>query len=115
MTVEKVFVDWNEIEKFIDYLNTKLNLKEFTGVYGPARGGLVFATIISNRYNLPFLGAPHEGCLIVDDIVDSGVTAKTWQDKGYTIASMFYNHKSIMEPEVWYEEKEDRWIVFPWE
>ena len=65
-TVEKVYVTWLQMEQFIDYLANKTNnFQDFTGVYGPARGGLVFAVIISNRYNIPFLGAPQIGCLCV--------------------------------------------------
>lgn len=116
MTIEKELVSWNNIEIFISKLeNWMSNLSNFTGVYGPPRGGVVFASIISNRYGLPYLGAPQVGCLIVDDIVDSGNTAQVWKDKGYTIASMYFNKKSIVEPDFWLYEKTDKWICFPWE
>ena len=115
-TVEKVYVTWLQVEQFIDYLANKTNnFQNFTGVYGPARGGLVFAVIISNRYNIPFLGAPQIGCLCVDDICDSGDTALAWRNKGYTIATMFYSQKSKVIPDFWMLEKEDKWIVFPFE
>ena len=28
---------------------------------------------------------------------------------------MYYNKKSIIEPDFWIQEKQDLWIVFPWE
>ena len=116
ITPTKIFVTWQEVETFITWLEKQTNKFEgFTGVYGPARGGLVFAVIISNRYNLPFLGAPQVGCLCVDDICDTGDTALAWKNKGYTIATMFYKKNDKVQPDFWQIEKKDNWIVFPWE
>ena len=116
MTVEKEYVTWQDVENFIQFLadNTH-NFKEFNGVYGPARGGLVYAVIISNRYNIPFLGAPQKGCLVVDDICDTGDTALAWKGKGYTIATHYYKHGSKVVPNFHYRIKDDKWIIFPWE
>ena len=81
MTTEKEYVSWEDVEEFIQFLaNNSNNFKEFNGVYGPARGGLIYAVIISNRYDIPFLGAPQKGCLCIDDICDSGATALAWKD-----------------------------------
>ena len=91
------------------------NFANFNGVYGPARGGLIFSVIISERYNLPFLGAPQKDCIVVDDIVDSGDTALSWKDKGYYVATMYYKDRAKVTPDFYYFEKEDKWIVFPWE
>ena len=116
MTVEKEYVTWNDIEEFIDRLAEDTNNFEgYTGVYGPARGGVVYATIISNRYDLPYLGAPTVGCLCVDDICDSGDTALAWKQKGYKIATHYYKENDKIEPDYWLRNKDDKWIVFPWE
>lgn len=116
ITIHKRYVSWDEVEEFIRKLSIETDsFKDFNGVYGPARGGLVFAVIISERYNLPFLAAPQQGCIIVDDICDSGNTALAWRDKGYTIATMFYKEESKVTPDYWQEEKFNDWIVFPWE
>ena len=115
-TPEKVYVTWSDVEEFIKFLASHTdNFKNITGVYGPARGGLVFAVIISNRYNVPFLGAPQPGCICVDDICDTGDTALAWRHKGYTIATMFYKRESKVVPDLWMYEKQDKWIVFPFE
>ena len=114
-TPEKVYVTWEDVNEFITLLSSHMNMKSFTGVYGPARGGLVFAVMISHRYNLPFLGAPQAGCLCVDDICDTGDTALAWKDKGYTIATMYYKKGSKVTPDYWMFEKKDKWIVFPFE
>ena len=115
MTVIKEYVTWNDVEEYIDFLATQVNFENFTGVYGPARGGVTFAAIISNRYNLPYLGAPQVGCLCVDDICDSGDTALAWRQKGYTIATMYYKEGAKVKPEIWWKEKSNKWIIFPWE
>lgn len=116
MTDIKEYVTWNDVEDFISQLAEDTNnFEKFNGVYGPARGGLVFATIISNRYNLPYLGAPQVGCLIIDDICDSGNTALCWKNKGYDIATMYYKQGALVEPNYWYKEKGNKWIVFSWE
>lgn len=114
-TIEKVKVTWDAVDEFVTLLEPLIAKNNFTGVYGPPRGGLIFAVIISHRYNLPFLGAPQKGCLIVDDIIDSGDTAKSWDNKGYTIVSMFYNTASCVTPAYFKCYKEGKWIVFPWE
>ena len=115
-TVIKQYVTWEDVENFISWLSHRTNnFKDYNGVYGPARGGLIFAVIISNRYNIPFLGAPQVGCLCVDDICDTGDTALAWKNKGYTIATMFYKDSSKVKPDFWQHNKEDKWIVFPWE
>lgn len=116
MTVTKKYITWSDVEKFVSYVASKTNdFKDFNGVYGPARGGVTLAAIISNRYNLPYLGAPQVGCIIVDDIVDNGDTALTWKNKGYTIATLCYHKNNNVEPDYWTEEKIDEWVVFPWE
>ena len=107
MTIKKEFVNWMDVDHFINSLQDFIKEHEFTGVYGPARGGLLFAVMISHKYGLPFLGAPQKGCLIVDDIVDTGKTAEAWKDKGYTIVSMYYKRNNLVEP--------DYWMNFPWE
>jgi hypoxanthine phosphoribosyltransferase len=115
MTVEKVKVTWDDVDAFITLLEPLISSSNFTGVYGPPRGGLIFAVIISHKYNLPFLGAPQKGCLVVDDIIDTGDTAKAWANKGYKIASMYYNTASCVVPDYFMRYKENKWIVYPWE
>lgn len=113
MTVIKEYVTWNDVEEFINWLAEQTNNFEgYTGVYGPARGGVIYAAIISNRYNIPYLGAPTVGCLCVDDICDSGDTVLAWKQKGYKIATHYYKEGAKVEPDFWYKNKNDKWIVF---
>lgn len=116
MTPEKEFVSWEDVEDFIKFLaNNSNNFKDYNGVYGPARGGLVYAVIISNRYDVPFLAAPQKGCLCVDDICDSGDTALAWKNKGYIVATHYYKQGAKVRPNFYLKYKDDKWVVFPWE
>lgn len=115
ITPVKENVSWQDVDNFISSLKNYIKLNQFNGVYGPARGGLIFAVMISHRYNLPFLGAPQKGCICVDDIIDSGVTALAWKNKGYNIVSMYYKPNDFVKPDYYYKEKDDKWVYFPWE
>ena len=116
-------VTWKDVE---DYINALENLTsssyKFTGVYGLPRGGLVLAVMLSHRLSIPLLAAPTNGCLIVDDICDSGeslihyVKNSSGNDtKLYYISTMYYKQGASVTPNFYYKEKDDKWIVFPWE
>lgn len=115
MTPIKEYVTWNDVEEYISCLKDFIESHNFNGVYGPARGGLVLAVMVSHRYDLPFLGAPQKGCLVIDDIVDTGDTAMAWRAKGYTITSMYFNPNSKVPVDYYLRNKEDQWIIFPFE
>lgn len=122
MQPEKVYVSWKDLEEFIDSLIEEMNKQNFkpTGVYGIPRGGLIPATLISYKLDIPLLMNASKGCLIVDDIADSGrtllhFTENDTQFNKYFIATMFYHERSIVKPNYYKFMKNDKWIVFPWE
>ena len=122
MQPEKLFVTWKDMEEFVDSLIEEMNNQGFkpTGVYGIPRGGLIPATLISYKLDIPLLMNASKGCLIVDDIADSGrtllhFTENDTQFNKYFIATMFYHKRSIVKPNYYKFEKQDKWIVFPWE
>ena len=107
-------VTWQEVDDFISKASERF--PSVSGVYGPPRGGLVFAVMLSHALSVPLLMAPTKGCLIVDDIVDTGKTLEKYSNSdGYVIASMFYHKQASFEPDFWVYEKTDQWIKFPWE
>lgn len=112
---EKHFVTWEEVNSFIDNLASRLNPDDVSGVYGIPRGGLVFAVMLSHKIKKPLLMAPCANCVIVDDIADSGKTLLHYAEQGYAIATMFYHQESLVVPGYWFQEKTDKWIVYPWE
>ena len=119
----KKFITWTQVENFVDDILELFPDREFTGVYGLPRGGLVLAVMISHRLNIPMLNHPAEGCLIVDDICDSGESllhyfknSSAEKKSSYTIVTMFYKENNLgVFPNYWRYKKQNDWIVFPWE
>lgn len=70
-------------------------------VYGVPRGGCVPAAMLAGVWGTRLLDAPEPGCLIVDDLVDSGATRERHAE--YAFDALY--HKSAG----------DGWLVFPWE
>lgn len=110
---------WDDVESFIkrvsNFYRLRINGKNIlTGVYGIPRGGLVLAVMISHRLDIPLLMAPCEGCLVVDDISDTGVTLKHYKNSGYHIATMHIRENTSVIPEVWHKIS-DGWVEYPWE
>ena len=122
MQPEKIYVSWKDLEDFADSLINEMNKANFkpTGVYGIPRGGLILATLLSYKLDIPLLMNASKGCLIVDDIADSGrtllhFTENDTQFNKYFIATMYYHQRSVVKPNYYKFEKKDKWIVFPWE
>lgn len=117
----KRFVAWEEVEQFVDQV-ADMYLGKVNGVYGLPRGGLVLATMLSHRLNVPLLLGAFPGCLVVDDICDSGeslihyICNSSGDGKGYNVVTMFYKSNELeIFPEYYMFLKQDDWIVFPWE
>lgn len=122
--MSKYFVTWQEVDNFITDVIRWTATKHFTGVYGLPRGGLVFAVMLSHKLNIPMLAHAQPGCLIVDDICDSGEsllhyyknTSGNNTQKDISIATMFYKQNILgVVPDFYKYTKDDKWIVFPWE
>lgn len=122
MQPEKIYVSWKDLEDFADSLLIEMKNQHFkpTGVYGIPRGGLILATLLSYKLDIPLLMNASKGCLIIDDIADSGrtllhFTENDTQFNKYFIATMYYHQRSVVKPNYYKFEKQDKWIVFPWE
>ena len=121
----KVYVSWNQVEDFVRDIEYKQKNGEynFTGVYGLPRGGLVLAVMISHKLNIPMLMSPCPGCIIVDDICDTGESLLHYvknssgdKVQDYTIATMYYKENILgIVPDIYSYVKDNEWIVFPWE
>ena len=92
---------------------------KFKGVYGPPRGGLTMAVMLSHRLGIPMLLDPpkkDDHVLIVDDIADTGKTLKKFENyNNCKIMTLWYHKQSVLVPDYWINQKYDKWIVFPWE
>lgn len=93
--------------------------REFTGVYGIPRGGLVLAVYLSHHLDIPLVTDPASVLLIdglvVDDLVDTGKTLKSYSEAFFT-ATLHYKPRSIVIPDIYVMEVPDSdWIVYPYE
>ena len=118
----KVYVTYEQIHEYINLVAEDLNKRGIkpTGVYGPPRGGLIFATLLSYKLNIPLLLNAADGCVIIDDIADSGrtllhFTENDTQFNKYYITTMYYHERSMVKPNFYVHEKKNDWIVFPYE
>lgn len=122
-----VRVTWEQVGEYLNTVVEQVKDKHITGVYGIPRGGLTLAAWLSHKLYVPLLSAPSDNCIIIDDICDSGEslmhyvnqssTPESEKDKGYFITTMFYteNNRCGIRPDYYFDLKEDKWIVFPWE
>lgn len=121
--IKKEYVTWQMVDNFCERVVERYCDLGITGVYGLPRGGLVFAVMLSHRLHVPMLVSPTKGCLIVDDICDTGeslihyVKNSSGLDKPtYHIVTMYYKQNELgIKPEMYGHDKEDKWVVFPWE
>ena len=106
---------WSDVEEFVDAGAEWCG--DPVGVYGPPRGGLVFGAMLSHKLHVPMLLAPCDGCLIVDDICDTGETMQHYRNSlDCKIATMYFVEGASVTPDMWLMEKErGQWVVFPWE
>ncbi len=118
----KVYVTYEQVHEYIEAVVKDLENKNIkpTGVYGPPRGGLIYATLLSYRLDIPLLLNAAKGCVIIDDIADSGrtllhYTENDTQFNKYYITTMFYHKRSIVKPDFYVHEKTNDWIIFPYE
>ena len=91
---------------------------EFSGIWGPPRGGLVPGVILSHKTGLKLFNEPRvRPLLVVDDIADTGKTLNFYDEtfgKGY-IVTIHEHEQSIVKPDYSVINKRDKWIVYPWE
>lgn len=121
--IEKEYINWPMVEEFCDSVIKEYQDEHITGVYGLPRGGLVMAVIISHRMHIPMLMAPVEGCIIVDDVCDTGESLIHYVNNSsgihkpkYHIATLCYKRNKLgIVPEMCGYNIENKWIVFPWE
>lgn len=107
---------------------------KFRWIYGLPRGGMPLAIKLSHlllpdnqrksninnnftfREMLPdYIQDFQKEILIVDDIADTGKALLILQERGFFIATLFKHPQSIVTPDIWIREKDNRWIQFPWE
>ncbi|MAH51935.1 hypothetical protein CMI37_39320 [Candidatus Pacearchaeota archaeon] len=124
---QKLKLEWNIIVMTADKLikGIKKSKLKFKNIYGIPRGGMITAVLLSHRLNLPIVEKREISTetLIVDDIVDSGVTMNNFskefelQHKAKpTFAALLQRYNASCSISlIGGIIKHDMWIVFPYE
>ena len=119
----KDFVSWELIDECVTDIafHLKDTGKDFKGVYGIPRGGVILAVLLSHKLDLPYVENPYDyqldDFIVIDDIADTGETLKFYEEtfeKSY-IVTIHEHEQSIVKPDYSVIDKGDKWIVYPWE
>ena len=116
----KEFITWNVIDEAVTDIafNIKNTNKDFKGVYGIPRGGLILAVKLSHKLDLPLIMSKDEldeNSIIIDDIADTGRTLWDFLEYQSYVVTIHKHEKSIFKPDYSVLDKGDKWIVYPWE
>ncbi len=92
---------WEEIDELVAGLASRL--PEGSRCWGVPRGGSVVAAMLRSNHGIDITADWTEASIAVDDIIDSGRTARqVWKKQGLKVEALIV------------KESTD-WIVFPWE
>jgi len=116
----KEFVTWNVIDEAVTDIafNIKNTNKDFKGVYGIPRGGLILAVMLSHKLDLPLIMSKEEldeNSIIIDDIADTGKTLLDFTEYESYVVTIHEHEQSLIKPDYSVLDKGDKWIVYPWE
>ena len=140
---DKIFIKWDDFHQDTKDLCAKIKATgQYNKIIAVTRGGLIPAGIIAYELGIrncsvinfaTYIGAEHlkineiahpelvgkvdEHTLIVDDLSDSGQTAKIMrrsfpQGKFVTV---YAKPVGKAEVDIYARELEDKWVVFPWD
>jgi len=87
-------------------------------VFGIPRGGHVPAAMLATLWGTKVLADPEPGCLMLDDLVDSGRTMEEWLylfGDGVDFDALYRKPTSPETPHRVQPTTVDGWVVFPWE
>lgn len=117
---QKEMYSWFEFEEDMKKIVLWAKPRNFKGVYGIPRGGLVLAVKLSHILDIPMILHREDitpNTLVVDDIVDNGATLERFLrsiDTHCLTASIFFNEKSSVKTDFFIRKKQC-WVIFPWE
>ena len=108
-------LSWQDFDRAVERIAQRTGERRFSGIHGIPRGGLVLAVALSHRLALPLLLKPQPGCLVVDDVFETGRSLAPYRKLAGAELLVWI---SKAEP-LWWQAVEvtdsAEWIVFPWE
>ena len=108
-------LSWDDFDRAVEHIAARCAERTFTGIHGIPRGGLCLAVALSHRLALPLLPDARPGCLLVDDVYETGLTLEAHRQLPEAQAVVWI---SKAEPQWWLAVEVTSaadWIVFPWE
>jgi len=115
----KRFVPWQNMEPFFEHIRSYLKEtgKKPAAVYGPPRGGVIYAKSLSDYLCLPWSAELDNNMIYIEDIFDTGKTAEKIADfeNIISVAMTCRSCKSRVKPDVCFMDAEDYWMVHPHE
>ena len=106
---------WIQFDWAVETITARYLSHSFSGVYGVPRGGVCLAVALSHSLDLLWLTEPKQGCLVVDDVYETGQTLGSIREQ---VDATFVVWMSKLPPEWWIAAttiSPDEWLVFPWE
>lgn len=115
---------WEDVALAAAHAASKMKAdgKMLNGVYGIPRGGVCLAVLFSHLLGIEYLTGPREGCLVCDDIADTGNTLLHYRntpglvlytDVAKESAKVTPDYCGMSIPEG--SKDADAWVEFPWE
>ena len=109
------YLSWPDFDQAVELIAQSVGDRRLNGIHGIPRGGLVLAVALSHRLELPLLPEPQPGCLVVDDVYETGRTLAPYRQLAEAELVVWI---SKAEPQWWRAVElspKAEWIVFPWE
>ena len=121
----KEFISWELIDDCVTDIafHLKDTGKDFKGVFGVPRGGSLLAVMLSHKLDIPYITdfrkVDDGDIIVIDDITDTGKTFQFYKEQPETkdayYVTIHEHEQSIVKPDYSMLDKEDKWIVYPWE
>jgi GTP cyclohydrolase I len=122
VTREITRLSWRDVFSLVDALACRHAPNRL--VYGVPRGGAIVAGLLASRWSWRVLDAPERGCLVVDDLVDSGRTLARYAGPAFVGADGAFtcdvdalvrkpHAPAALAPRA--PEANYGWVEFPWE
>jgi hypoxanthine phosphoribosyltransferase len=117
---EKIFLSWKDYLKKIDDLTHLIKHEKYSSFYGIPRGGLLVATFLSYKLNVPLItdiNKIEKNTLIVDEIIDSGKTIDKLLNQigNHDVGCLDYRSTAIIVPKYFTNKiLNDKWIIYPY-
>lgn len=110
-------LSWLDIQTEVERLTQRLTgmSNGITHVYGIPQGGVPVALLVAQATGLLITDQPAPGrTLIVDDLVDTGTTMRTYREQGYLCEALYRKPHSPQDlaPDA---TQVEAWLAFPWE